>query len=338
MRSVEIGLIDTTETVDTRTMAAAVAALNIQVSQHLRQHWGFAPDVTVRLLTKAEPIPREVWPIRLVDKLLQKEGGFHSTTADGPFAKVVVTRDSNDWTIVASHEALEMLVDPTGSRLQVAQAIKCAGGHIHDDEGHVEYLVEICDPCEANQFAYEIDGIMVSDFVTPQFYACQARPGERLSFNGTLAAPRQIGPGGYITWIHPRSSQIRQMIWLDPQGQPQTRVVGQAPDGNLRSFVDSETRHLAHTAAKWPFKFEIRPGEKTRPFKCEHDHWVTYHHDGVIEIELLGPGTKPSPHSEHIKAHAPIKRPAGTHHTVKNRGATLLQGDKDLIDPATLIR
>src|SRR5277367_989280 len=64
MRPVEIGLVDTTGTVHPHTMSAAVAAFNIQVSQHLRQYWGFAPEVIVRLHPKSKPIPRGVWPIK----------------------------------------------------------------------------------------------------------------------------------------------------------------------------------------------------------------------------------------------------------------------------------
>jgi hypothetical protein len=63
-----------------------------------------------------------------------------------------------------------MLVDPSSQRLQPAQAIKCDGHRIEDDAGQFEYLLEICDPCEAKTFAYKIDGTWVSHFVTPDFY------------------------------------------------------------------------------------------------------------------------------------------------------------------------
>ena len=63
MKPVEIALVDTTGKVHPHTMSAAAAAFNIQVSQHLRQYWGFAPQVTVRWF----PIPADS-PQRMADQ------------------------------------------------------------------------------------------------------------------------------------------------------------------------------------------------------------------------------------------------------------------------------
>jgi hypothetical protein len=342
VRSVEIGLIDTTGTVDPKKLSAAVAALNIQMTQHLRQYWSIAPAATVRLLANDEPIPLGVWPIRLVKELKLKEGGFHTTThSNQPYAKVVVTQRNDDWTIEASHEALEMLVDPGGNRLQVAQAINLNGQQIYDDTGEFEYLVEICDPCES--FAYQIGGIKVSDFILPDFYDTTGFSAGRYSFAGNIKAPRQILPGGYITWIHPKTSEIRQMIWLNPKGHPTVRSVGHITGSSIRMHVDSDTRcRMRAASAKWPFKFEILPASdpnaRNDRFKSEPDHWVTYNEDGEIEIEEFDDkGHLVGTSQEKVKKGKPIFRKAGTHHRVKNLGNVKLTGGKDLIDPTTLI-
>ncbi len=160
----------------------------------------------------------------------------------------------------------------------------------------------------------------------------------RYSFTGHVKAPRQILPGGYITWVHHRTQEIRQMIWLDAKGQPKTRIVGKVNGGNLRSYVDSETQHLVKAAKHFPFRFEIEPGGETRRFNLEHEHWVTYHQQGEIEIDTTDhAGANTGTHHEAVRAHHPVKRSVGAYHTVRNSGGSLLTGDKDLIDPATVI-
>ena len=54
------------------------------------------------------------------------------------------------------------------------------------DQGRVEYLVDVCDPCESVSFAYSINGVTVSDFYTPHFMAS----GVRYSFRGEMDAHR----------------------------------------------------------------------------------------------------------------------------------------------------
>jgi hypothetical protein len=342
MKPVEIGLIDTTGSVDTHLMAATVAALNVQV-KHLRQYWTNAPEATAILLTAAKAAPPGVWQIQLVASLQEKEGGFHSINAGEPFAKVVVTPGSNDWTIDASHEALEMLVDPGGNKVHVARAIKLVGTDITDGEGNLEYLLEVSDPCEGPRYTYKIGDIEVSDFITPDYYSAAPAAGKRYSYTGAITAPRQILHGGYITWIDPKTKVIEQLLWLATDTQPRTRQVGTSPNASLREYVDSQTRHVVHQARAeyhknhngggrtMPMKFQIGAGEKTKRSKYEKPHTVTYHQDGEIEREVWDPGAHESKIvPEKVKAGVPIKRPAGTEHIVKNLGGHILTGEKEM--------
>jgi hypothetical protein len=343
MRPVEIGLVDTTGTVDIKIMAATVAALNVQITQHLPQFWPTVPAAVVRLLTEPNPIPQGVWPLRLVNKLKYNEGGFHYTDHNQPGAKVVVTPNSNDWTIDASHEVLEMLVDPGGNRLQMGKAIKLAGTDISDAEGDVEYLLEISDPCEGPRYAYEIHGVAVSDFITPDFYEDRPLPNARYSFTGSIKAPRQVLHGGYITWVRPKSSMIEQLLWLATDTNPKIRKIGKASDSSLREFVDSETRHAVHVArAKYKTsthrggksmatKFQIKAGEKTPRHRHESAYTVKFHQDGEIEREIWDHGAQhPRVETQKVKANTAYKRAAGTEHTVRNKGGSLLTGEKEI--------
>ena len=122
MLQIRIGLADTTGTVDNHTMAAAAAALNVQVTRDLPKFWNI--DASVEYLPDPHSIPQGVWPVFIVKELPEGEGGFHTTQHNQPYAKVIGTPGSDEWTVDASHETIEMLVDPNGNRLQTATAIQ----------------------------------------------------------------------------------------------------------------------------------------------------------------------------------------------------------------------
>ncbi len=246
MSVIQVGLVDTTGALDARLVEATAAALNVQVIRDLPQYWNI--QATVRYLPDPKAIPIGVWPVFLVAKLPPGEGGVHLDKKNQPYSLVIGTPGSADWTIDASHETLEMLVDPAGNRLQTSQAIKISGNGVSDAPGQFEYLVEACDPCEANQFAYSISGIAVSDFITPHFYDPVATPGTRYSFAGHIDRPRQVLPGGYISFIDPQSDEVEQILFLGPK--PILRNLGSASGASLRAFVDGETNALVFKARK----------------------------------------------------------------------------------------
>jgi hypothetical protein len=248
MLQMKIGLVDTTGTVDAAKMAEAAAAINTQVTRDLPQFWNI--NASVSYLPHANQIPQGFWPVLVVDTLPPDEGGFHLTKHNQPYAKVVATPGSDEWTVDASHETLEMLVDPSGNRLQTSTSIEITKGKIADGVGTFEYLVEVCDPCEADSCTYQINGISVSDFITPHFYDLHAAPDARFSFNGSLKTPRQILPGGYISWIDPATNRVKQLLYLDPK--PVIKDLGPADGASLRAFVDSKTRAHARSLQAKP--------------------------------------------------------------------------------------
>jgi hypothetical protein len=97
------------------------------------------------------------------------------------------------WEFLASHDLVEMLIDPHGNRL--ARGPCPQKGHRHS----VSFLVEICDPCASVDNGYDIDGIRVADFCTPQYYGA-ATSGARYSFTGAIQKPFQVLKGGYQSW------------------------------------------------------------------------------------------------------------------------------------------
>jgi hypothetical protein len=239
MSLIQVGLADKTGEIEPSLIQAAAAALNIQVNRDLTQFWSVQASVTY--LPDAKKIPAGVWPVFLLKKLPPGEGGFHQDKHNQPYAEVIASPSSEEWTVDASHETLEMLVDPYGNRLQNSTSIEITDGKIVDGTGEFAYLVEACDPCEADDYTYAIQGVSVSDFLTPHFYDPVVTPGTRYSFTGAIKAPRQILPGGYISWVNQLADEVQQLLWVDPSQPPTIQSLGKIPPGlALRVWVDNQ--------------------------------------------------------------------------------------------------
>jgi hypothetical protein len=237
MTNIRVGLVDTTGALDPSLVQAVAAALNTQVTRDLPQFW--TVQATVEYLPHAHKVPAGVWPVRLVTHLPPGEGGFHLDKHNQPYAEVIATPADASWSIDASHETLEMLVDPSGNRMQSSIAIEIVDGKIQDGTGQFNYLVEACDPCEANTYGYAIQGVLVSDFITPHFYDSIATTGTRYSFTGALKAPRQILPGGYISWVNQETDEWQQLLFVDPNQPPSIHNLGAATARSFRELIDS---------------------------------------------------------------------------------------------------
>jgi hypothetical protein len=230
MSVIQVGLADKTGKISQTLLTSAAAALNIQVTRDLPQFWNV--QATVAYLPNPAEVPAGVWPVFLLKELPPGEGGFHLDKHNQPYAEVIASPDSDEWTIDASHETLEMLVDPYGNRLQNSTSIEISAGKIVDGDSQFGYLVEACDPCEADGYAYPIQGIAVSDFITPRFYDPVVTPGTRYSFTGAVTHPREILPGGYISWVNHATDEMQQLLYLT--SHPTIKNLGPANAASLR--------------------------------------------------------------------------------------------------------
>ena len=79
---------------------------------------------------------------------------------------------------------------------------------------------EACDPCEADSCTPMRDP-RVSQcriLLRPHFYDPVTTPGTRYSFTGAIKAPRQILPGGYISWVNQATGEVtQQLLWVGPE-------------------------------------------------------------------------------------------------------------------------
>src|ERR1700761_8725772 len=160
---VHVALVDTTETITAAELAEVAGALNEQVQADIAPAWKIAATVGAY----PQP-PQGTWRIELHETIeVEGAAGFHADDRGQPYAKVALS--DGDWTVTASHELLEMLIDPFGSRLHTAPAMSGGKG----GSPRVKYLMEAGDPCE--EIHYEVGGVSMSDFVLPSFYRSTPR-------------------------------------------------------------------------------------------------------------------------------------------------------------------
>ena len=215
-------------------LARVGAALQKQAARDLARFWNVAG--TVDVFPTLDDVPVGYWPIIIQDDIHQKNaGGFHTDHNGEPFSLVLASPDVNVWSLRASHEMIEMLVDPSGNRM-------VAGDSPKPDQTRVQFLVEPCDPSEHARFAYTVNGVLVSDFYGTHFFDPTVAPGVRYSFTGAVQAPRSIREGGYLSWLDVASGEWWQIIWL-AGAQATFRNLGKLTAGeeSLRGQIDRLT-------------------------------------------------------------------------------------------------
>jgi hypothetical protein len=230
----QLALVSESKVIPHSDVLKVSAALQKQVTRDLEPIWEIS--ATVDAFDKLDDVPVGYWPLRIMDDIgTPGAAGIHEDENGQPFALITGSSDLNTWSLTASHEAFEMLVDPFGNRV-------IAGDSPMDNQGRASFLVEVCDPSEAAEYAYSVNGILVSDFYTPNYFDPLKAPGVRYSYTGALTEPRQVLPGGYLSWQDNATGHWWQEIWFGDQ--PQFRDLGpidQRANGNIRAFLDRGT-------------------------------------------------------------------------------------------------
>ncbi len=229
----QLALVSESSGVPLGDVMRVAAALQKQASRDLAPIWEIS--ATVDAFEKLEDVPPGTWPMIVMDNIGFDAAGIHLDRDGQPFALITSSSDLDTWALTASHELLEMLVDPFGSRL-------VAGDSPKPGQGRVEFLVEVCDPSEAAEFGYSVNGILMSDFYTPRFFDPLVAPGVRYSFTGALTEPRQVLRGGYLSWHDPVSDHWWQQTWFSGAA-PRFRDLGvlTASAGGIRAQIDRIT-------------------------------------------------------------------------------------------------
>jgi len=245
-------LTDNSDFIDELMLVAS--ALQTQVTRDVGPVWGISAVVSA--FSSLDLVPADYLPIGITGELLPlNRAGFHYTEAGQPAALI---QYCGDWASSASHELIEMLCDPSGTKTVTAPSLgdlkNAAGGRPvvakepgdYEEQGLVGYLMEVCDPVE--QSTYKIGTVSVSDFVTPDFYVLQQPPESftRYSFTGRVRAPLELLEGGYITWATqaPNAAVFQAFGRGDgttpvPTSALEVKRVGAAPQVLSRSWIDA---------------------------------------------------------------------------------------------------
>jgi hypothetical protein len=194
-------------------VAAVVPVLQTLFDRDFEPVWGTALAVRVSSIPTGAEVPIDCWPIYLQDTTDQPGAGGYHEDQGLPFGKVFArdAMEANEsWTVDLTHEFLEMCGDPT---TQVLIDLPQMAGFA--------CLREVGDAVEEDTLGYQIDGVLVTDWCTPEyFYQKPAdggpivpRPGTRLAgltprglydFMGHINAPAPaLLHGGYLGIRYP---------------------------------------------------------------------------------------------------------------------------------------
>ena len=191
--TIQISIINESTVLADADVTPVVAALQKQVTNDFRPVWG--TDAELSIVPKTSTPPAGSWWLVLLDDSDQANAlGYHDLTTEGlPMGKVFAASDlkaGTSWTVTASHELLEMLGDPNINLSVFVQNSNTAG---------TLYAYEVCDACEDDSFGYQVDSILLSDFVYPSWFESFRTEGStQFDRINKIQNPLQLLSGGYI--------------------------------------------------------------------------------------------------------------------------------------------
>lgn len=162
------------------------AAMQTFVTDHVAPVWG-----TPARLVRTKTFRPGAWAMVFLDVADEPDAlAYHDLTPDGlPLSKVFVRTIADaraSLTVAATHELVEMLVDPAVNLLTTGPDERLA------------YAYEVADPVEADALALRVGGFAMTDFVYPSYFETFHRPGStRFDAGGHVRRPFQILRGGY---------------------------------------------------------------------------------------------------------------------------------------------
>jgi hypothetical protein len=234
-----IAIINESENLSPSDVAKAAAAVQKQVTNDFGPVWDVS--ATIDVFPALDDMPQGYWPVVVRDDIGINVPGVHlSDGGEKAFALLLFT--GGRWTKTLSHEILDLLADPFGKTFLTGPSVRA-------DQGTVEYLVEVCDPCQSDDCGYLANGVLVSDFVLPAFY--KGFGPRRYSFAGHLDQPRTVRPFSYMTWRDPLSDQWWQLIDTGTGAKTQAITVDVSlANVHLRGLIDRATDPKIQAAKK----------------------------------------------------------------------------------------
>jgi hypothetical protein len=255
MAHITVCILNASSVLSDDEVQAAVPSLQTQVQRDFAPVWGVDADVTF-VATGSEP-PAGSWWLVILDNSDQAGAlGYHDLTKEGlPLGKVFAATDiayKHRWTHTLSHELLEMLADADINLTVFVQS---------DPSHGVLYSREVCDACQAEQYAYDIDGVVVSDFVYPAWFeSFWPEDATQFDYKKEIHRPFQLLPGGYVSIFDMSSGTGWQQL------RP-ANVLMATDLTAVRDALDATTEH----------RYEERPriGSRRERRRLPRNQWQT---------------------------------------------------------------
>jgi len=264
---------------------SALSALQIQVHRDFAPIWGIDADLNF-VAKGANPNPHS-WHLVILDDS-DEAGvlGYHDATSQGlPMGKVFARTDlkyGNQWTVTASHELLELLADPEVNLAVLFQKTP---------NQSLLYAYEVCDPCEPDEFGYEINGTLVSNFVYPSWFESFHVSGVAQFDHGKhIKQPFEVLNGGYINIYNITSGGGWQEAIKDAD---QLKWNKRAPVGSRRERRKTTRQQwiksTSHTAAQVSIASPVpEPAKRPSLQQGSNGEWVV-----CLQNALNGCGVGP---------------------------------------------
>lgn len=190
----EIAVINESTEVSDSEIHAMLRAFRQQWNTDLKSVWG-VDDATFSFFAKGVRPASGAWWLVFLDNSDQADAlAYHDLTDEGlpiskVFVKTIETANSS-LSVGATHELCEMAVDPW---------LNCG----FQDPNGIFWAGEVCDPVEDDRYAYKIGDVMVTDFVTPNWFAHEHAAG-KIDLKGHATKAFEVMSGGYAQYFDPQ--------------------------------------------------------------------------------------------------------------------------------------
>jgi hypothetical protein len=204
----QIAVINESTAISDADVRKMIPAFDQQWNKDLQPVWG-VDAATFNFIPKGQMPPAGSWWCVFLDNSDQADAlAYHDLTNEGlPISKVFVKtlmQDKASISVGATHELCEMAVDPwLNSAYQDPHGTFWAG--------------EVCDPVESDQYGYEIGGVLVTDFITPNWFAHEHAQGA-IDLKNHAHTAFQVLSGGYAQRFDPRRG------WVQVNGRTAART------------------------------------------------------------------------------------------------------------------
>lgn len=216
-------------------LSKVASAISRQLAGDLKRYWDVSGIVSP--FEDSSQAHGGAWQILVVPDA-HGRGGMHSIPerCNEPVIAVVQYQPDTMWSLAASHEAIEMLLDPLGANFRQGPDPRGSGKQVN-------FLLEVCDPCQSLGCAYALDGVWLSDFVLPSFYqsAGSAAP---YTLKNKVLSPLSVTMDGVLSWQELDSNDWHQLDAAGFKGPvPASDVIGALAGMNFRGAFNRRGRN-----------------------------------------------------------------------------------------------